>query len=120
MATQFREVIIAGACRTPIGAFQGALASVSAPALGALVVKAAVLRAGIDPVKVDEVIMGCVLPAGAGQAPARQAALKAGLPAGVTCRPSTKSAAPASKLHVSGVRLRSAMPTLLRRHGEHD
>ena len=85
MPTPFREVIIAGACRTPIGAFQGALAPFSATELGALVVKEAVHRAGIDPKNVDEVIMGCVLPAGVGQAPARQAAIKAGLPVEVTC-----------------------------------
>ncbi|NUM78226.1 acetyl-CoA C-acyltransferase, partial [candidate division KSB1 bacterium] len=85
MPTPFREVIIAGACRTPIGAFQGALAPFSATELGALVVKEAVRRAGIDPQKVDEVIMGCVLPAGVGQAPARQAAIKAGLPVETTC-----------------------------------
>jgi acetyl-CoA C-acetyltransferase len=80
-----REVIIAGACRTPVGAFQGALAALSAPELGALVVKEAVRRAGLDVKKIDEVIMGCVLPAGVGQAPARQAAIKAGLPEQVTC-----------------------------------
>lgn len=85
MPTLFREVIIAGACRTPIGAFQGALASVPAPELGAIVIKEAVKRAGIDPKQVDEVIMGCVLPAGVGQAPARQAAIKAGLPVEVRC-----------------------------------
>jgi acetyl-CoA C-acetyltransferase len=85
MPTQFREVIIAGACRTPIGAFQGALAPLPAPVLGSIVVKEAVQRAGIDPKKIDEVIMGCVLPAGVGQAPARQAAIKAGLPVDVTC-----------------------------------
>ncbi len=85
MSNSFREVVIAGACRTPIGAFQGALASIAAPELGALVVKEALQRAGVDPKKVDEVIMGCVLPAGVGQAPARQAALKAGLPEQVTC-----------------------------------
>ncbi|KAA0229467.1 thiolase family protein [candidate division KSB1 bacterium] len=85
MPTPFREVIIAGACRTPIGAFQGALAPFSATELGALVVKEAVRRAGLDPKNVDEVIMGCVLPAGVGQAPARQAAIKAGLPVEVTC-----------------------------------
>ncbi|MCG3119169.1 MAG: Acetyl-CoA acetyltransferase [bacterium] len=85
MLSSFREVVIAGACRTPIGAFQGALASLSASELGAIAVKEAVQRAGIDPKKVDEVIMGCVLPAGVGQAPARQAALKAGLPVDVTC-----------------------------------
>lgn len=85
MSNSFREVVIAGACRTPIGAFQGALATIAAPELGALVVKEALQRAGVDPKKVDEVIMGCVLPAGVGQAPARQAALKAGLPEEVTC-----------------------------------
>jgi acetyl-CoA C-acetyltransferase len=85
MSIQFREVIIAGACRTPIGAFQGALAALPAPELGAIAVKEAVRRADIDPKKVDEVIMGCVLPAGVGQAPARQAAIKAGLPVDVTC-----------------------------------
>ncbi len=85
MPTPFREVVIAGACRTPIGAFQGALAPFSATELGALVVREAVRRAGVDPRQVDEVIMGCVLPAGVGQAPARQAALKAGLPVEVTC-----------------------------------
>jgi acetyl-CoA C-acetyltransferase len=85
MPASFREVIIAGACRTPIGAFQGALASFTAPELGAIAVKETVQRAGLDPKKVDEVIMGCVLPAGVGQAPARQAAIKAGLPVDVTC-----------------------------------
>lgn len=85
MPASSREVVIAGACRTPIGAFQGALAALSAPELGALVVKEAVRRAGLDPKNVDEVIMGCVLSAGAGQAPARQAAIKAGLPVEVSC-----------------------------------
>jgi acetyl-CoA C-acetyltransferase len=85
MPSSFREVVITGACRTPIGAFQGALASLSASELGAVVVKEAVQRTGIDLKKVDEVIMGCVLPAGVGQAPARQAAIKAGLPVDVTC-----------------------------------
>ncbi len=80
-----REVVIAGANRTPIGAFNGALASVPATELGAIVVKEALNRTGIDPKQVDEVIMGCVLTAGLGQAPARQAALKAGLPEHVTC-----------------------------------
>jgi len=80
-----REVIIAGACRTPVGAFQGTLAPLTAPELGAITIKEAIQRAGIDIKKIDEVIMGCVLPAGVGQAPARQAALKAGLPEQVTC-----------------------------------
>ncbi len=85
MSASFREVVIVGACRTPVGAFQGALASLPATELGAIVVKEAVRRAGLDPKKIDEVIMGCVLPAGVGQAPARQAAIKAGLPVEVTC-----------------------------------
>ncbi len=73
------EVVIASAARTPIGSFQGALSTVPGPKLGAVAIKAAVERAGIDPELVDECIMGCVLPAGVGQAPARQAALFAGL-----------------------------------------
>jgi acetyl-CoA C-acetyltransferase len=80
-----REVVIVGAARTPIGAFQGALASVVAPRLGATAIKAALERAGVKPEQVDEVYMGCVLQAGVGQAPARQAALFAGLPNTVPC-----------------------------------
>jgi acetyl-CoA C-acetyltransferase len=75
-----REAVIAGAVRTPIGSFLGALSSVPAPRLGAIVVAEAVRRAGIDPAGVDEVVMGNVLSAGLGQNPARQAALEAGLP----------------------------------------
>ncbi len=72
--------VILSACRTPIGRFLGGLSPLAAPALGALVVKEAVRRAGIDPTGVDEVILGHVLQGGAGQAPARQAAIHAGLP----------------------------------------
>jgi len=79
------DVVIVGACRTPIGSFMGSLASVSAPRLGALVVEEAVRRAGIKKSDVQEVIMGNVLAAGLGQAPARQAALFAGLPDSVEC-----------------------------------
>ena len=75
-----REAVIISAARTPTGKFQGALKGFSAPELGAIAIKEAVSRAGIDPAKIDEVIMGCVVQAGIGQAPARQAALKAGLP----------------------------------------
>ncbi len=75
-----REVVIVGAARTAIGAFQGALASMTAPQLGAVVIKAALERAGVAPELVELVIMGNVLTAGVGQAPARQAALGAGLP----------------------------------------
>lgn len=75
-----REAVIISAARTPTGKFQGALKGFSAPELGAIAIKEAVSRAGVDPAKIDEVIMGCVVQAGIGQAPARQAALKAGLP----------------------------------------
>src|SRR5262245_11854012 len=75
-----REVWIVGAARTPIGSFQGELASVSAPKLGATAIKAALERAGVSPDAVGETFMGCVLPAGLGQAPARQASLGAGIP----------------------------------------
>ena len=73
-------IVIAGAARTPVGAFQGSLASASAAELGAVAIGAAVERAGVTPDTIDEVMMGCVLSAGQGQAPARQAALGAGLP----------------------------------------
>ncbi len=77
--------VIAAACRTPIGSFNGSLSSLSAPELGSVVVRETVRRAGIKPESVEEVIMGCVLPAGVGQAPARQAALFADLPNSVQC-----------------------------------
>jgi acetyl-CoA C-acetyltransferase len=78
-----REVVIVSAARTPTGRFLGALKDFSAPALGALVVAEAVRRAGIDPAVVDECILGNVVSAGLGQAPARQAALRGGLSPGV-------------------------------------
>jgi len=84
-ATMNDPVVIVGAARTPMGAFQGDLKNVSAPELGAAAIKAAVERAGIKAEDVQEVIMGNVLSAGQGQAPARQAALGAGLPLGVGC-----------------------------------
>ena len=73
------------AARTPLGAFQGELSALSAPQLGAQALRAAVQRAGLAPDAVDEVFMGCVLPAGLGQAPARQASLGAGLPLSAGC-----------------------------------
>lgn len=76
-------IVIVSYARTPIGSFQGAFASLKATDLGAAAVKAAVQRSGVDPSLVESIIMGCVLPAGLGQAPARQAALGAGLPLGV-------------------------------------
>ncbi len=78
-------IVIVAAKRTPIGAFQGALAPMSAPQLGASAIAAAIGEAGIDPADIDQVLMGCVLPAGLGQAPARQAALAAGIPVGTPC-----------------------------------
>ncbi|RKG59981.1 acetyl-CoA C-acetyltransferase [Corallococcus sp. AB011P] len=78
-----REVVIVGAARTPIGSFQGALSKLTAPQLGAIAIKAALERAGVKPEAVQEVIMGCVLQAGVGQAPARQATIFAGLPESV-------------------------------------
>src|SRR6476646_353939 len=74
-----RDTVIVSAVRTPIGKFLGALKSFPAPALGAMVVREAVRRAGIDPALVDECIMGNVVAAGEGQNPARQAALNGGL-----------------------------------------
>lgn len=78
-------VVITGGRRTPIGGFQGGLSAMAAPALGAKAIGAALGHAEIEPDSVDEVFMGCVLPAGVGQAPARQAALNAGLPDSVPC-----------------------------------
>jgi acetyl-CoA C-acetyltransferase len=80
-----REVVIVSAARTPIGSFLGSLAAVPAPRLGAIVIREALARAGVAPASVDEVIMGNVLQAGLGQAPARQAAIYAGLPESVPC-----------------------------------
>ena len=78
-------VVITGAARTPMGGMQGDLASVTAPALGSAAIKAALERAKVDPATVDETLMGCVLPAGLGQAPARQASIGAGIPRSVGC-----------------------------------
>jgi acetyl-CoA C-acetyltransferase len=78
-------VVIVAAKRTPIGAFQGVFSDVSATELGATAVAAAVAESGVEPGDVGRVLMGCVLPAGLGQAPARQAALGGGLPKGVPC-----------------------------------
>lgn len=73
------DIVIVGAKRTPIGSFCGAFSDITAPMLGAAAIEAAVEQAGINPEQIDEAIMGCVLPAGLGQAPARQAILEAGL-----------------------------------------
>jgi acetyl-CoA C-acetyltransferase len=83
MIFAMKDVVIVSGARTPIGSFQGELASVSAPRLGAVAIKAALERAGVPPASVGEVYMGCVLPAGIGQAPARQASIAAGVPPSV-------------------------------------
>lgn len=84
-STSNDPVVIVAAARTPLGGFLGNFASLAAPQLGANAILAAVHRAGLQPKAVDEMLMGCVLPAGLGQAPARQAALRAGLPVSVGC-----------------------------------
>jgi len=85
MSNEIDPVVIVGQARTPMGGFLGELSSISATSLGSTAIAAAVARAGIEPDAVDEVIMGCVLPAGLGQAPARQASLGAGIPKSVGC-----------------------------------
>lgn len=79
------EVVILSGMRTPIGAFQGALSGFKAPQLGSLAIQAALASANVSPEQIDEVIMGCVLTGGMGQAPARQASLGAGIPNSVPC-----------------------------------
>ena len=78
-------IVIAGMARTPMGGFQGALREVSAPKLGSFAIRAALERSGLQTDDIDEVLMGCVLPAGMGQAPARQASLGAGIPTATGC-----------------------------------
>ncbi|MEM9029832.1 MAG: acetyl-CoA C-acyltransferase [Pseudomonadota bacterium] len=83
MADTHDPIVIVGGARTPMGGFQGELSAAPAPELGAVAIRAALADAAIAPDDVDEVLMGCVLPAGMGQAPARQAAVGAGLPMAV-------------------------------------
>src|SRR5258708_9429854 len=78
-----QEVVILSGCRTPIGAFGGVFKDVPATELGAVAVREAVKRAGIRADQVDEVVLGCILQAGVGMNPARQAAIKAGIPESV-------------------------------------
>jgi acetyl-CoA C-acetyltransferase len=78
-----RTPVIVSAARTAIGGFGGALSNIPAPDLGAVAIRDAIKRAGIDPPSIDEVFMGCVVPAGLGQAPARQASIKAGIPSNI-------------------------------------
>jgi len=85
MSNETDPIVIAAAARTPMGAFQGALSKTASTELGSIAIRETLSRAGLDAEKVDEVIMGCVLPAGLGQAPARQAAIGAGVPQSVPC-----------------------------------
>lgn len=80
-----KEVVIVSAVRTPIGSFMGSLSSVDAPKLGAIAIKGALEKINLNPSSIDEVLMGHVVQAGAGQAPARQAAIFAGIPDTVPC-----------------------------------
>jgi acetyl-CoA C-acetyltransferase len=97
MAMLNDPIVIVGAARTPMGALLGDFASLAASDLGAVAIKAAVERAAVKPTDVDEVIMGNVLPAGQGQAPARQASLKAGLPLAAGCTTINKMCGSAMK-----------------------
>ncbi|WP_213309108.1 acetyl-CoA C-acyltransferase [Paraburkholderia sacchari] len=105
-------VVIVSAARTPIGSFQGVLSGLTAPQLGSHAIKAAVERAGIGAESVEELILGCVLPAALGQAPARQAAIGAGLPLSVGC-------STLSKVCGSGMKAVMAAHDMLRA-GSHD
>ncbi len=97
-----RTVYIVAAVRTPIGSFGGSLKDFTAPQLGAIAIKAAVAKAGIQPTDVQEVLMGCVIQANTGQAPARQAAKFAGLPDGVICTTINKVCASGMKAIAQG------------------
>jgi len=103
-------VVIVAAARTPMGAFQGDLAPATAPELGAAAISAAVARAGVAPETVDEVLMGCVLAAGLGQAPARQAALGAGLPEAVPATTVNKMCGSGMKTVMMGFEALQARP----------
>jgi acetyl-CoA C-acetyltransferase len=98
-----KEVYIVSAVRTPIGSFGGILKDIPAPRLGAIAIKAAVEKAGITPGQVNEVLMGCVIQANLGQAPARQAARYAGLPDNVVCTTVNKVCASGMKAIAQGV-----------------
>ena len=117
------EIVIASAARTPVGSFNGAFASLSAHALGTIAIKAAMERAGVKPEEVDEVILGQILTAGAGQNPARQAAVAAGIPVERTafginqlCGSGLRAVALAAQQIATG----DADDRRRRRAGEHD
>ena len=92
-----QHIVITGMARTPMGSFQGCLSTEKAPDLGSIAIKGAIKKANIKPEDIDDVVMGCVLPAGMGQAPARQAAINAGIP-------NTSGATTINKMCGSGMR----------------
>ena len=97
-----KEVVIVSAVRTPIGSFMGGLSTIPAPKLGAIAIKGALKKINLDPTLVDEVIMGNVVQAGTGQAPARQAAIFAGIPNTVPCTTINKVCASGMKAVMQG------------------
>ncbi len=97
MSNSIDPIVIVSAVRTPLGGFQGVFANLTAPQLGSAALRGAVDRASLKPEDIQEVIMGCVLPAGLGQAPARQASLGAGLPLGTGCTTVNKMCGSAMK-----------------------
>ena len=100
--TGSNDIFICGAARTPLGAFQGAFAGISATELGARAISAALADAALSPENAGEVLMGNVLPAGLGQAPARQAALGAGVPVSVPCTTVSKVCGSGMKAVIQG------------------
>ncbi len=117
------DVVIVSAVRTPVGKFQGSLSDFTAPQLGAIVVREAVKRAGIDPNLVDECIMGNVVSAGLGQNAARQAALGGGLSNAVSAMTINKvcgSGLKAVALAQQAIQTGNSNRGRRRRHGEHD
>jgi acetyl-CoA C-acetyltransferase len=106
--SQKDPVVVVSAVRTPIGSFQGAFKDLAAPELGASAARAALARSAIEASDIDEVLLGCVLPAGQGQAPARQAALAAGLPTSVGCTTINKMCGSGMKAIMVGHDLLSA------------
>ena len=108
------EVVLAGACRTAIGKFGGSLAGVPAVELGAIVIREALARAGVRAPDVDEVLMGCVLTAGLGQNPARQAAMSAGVPAEVPAMTLNNVCGSGLKAQAAGVFADEIVPVAIR------
>ena len=118
-----KEVVIVSGCRTALGSYNGSLAAIGGTRLGAIVMDEAVRRAGIDKEKVDEVIMGMVLPCGYGQNPAKQAAVMAGMPwhvGGLTVNKVCGSGLKAVMLAAQAIQVRRRRRGHRGRHGEHE